>query len=68
MYALVTQVRSRATAVTEVVCLSIALATAETFFKFHSFILECTAFLALWFFLGAVGAALVRRRGGGAAV
>jgi hypothetical protein len=27
------------------------MVTAELFFKFHSFILECTAFLALWYAL-----------------
>lgn len=63
MYALVTQVRSRMTAVVEVVSFSAAMLTAELLFKFRSFALECAAFLALWFVLGAVGAAVVARRG-----
>lgn len=29
-----------------------ALVVAEIFFKFHSFSLECLAFLATWFVLG----------------
>ena len=29
--------------------LVVSMVTAEMFFKFHSFILECTAFLALWY-------------------
>ncbi len=33
--------------------LLLALGTSEMFFKFHSFILESTAFLALWYVLGA---------------
>ncbi len=62
MYALVTQLKSRAALITEVVCFSIALVTAEVFFKFHSFVLECSAFLLLWYFLGAIGSFLVGRR------
>jgi hypothetical protein len=62
MYALVTQLKSRATLFTEAVCFSIALVTAEVFFKFHSFILECSAFLLLWYCLGAIGSVLVGRR------
>ena len=29
--------------------LAVSLVTAELFFKFHSFLLECMAFLALWY-------------------
>lgn len=31
-----------------------SLATAELFYKFHSFLLESIAFLATWYALGAV--------------
>lgn len=52
----------------------LALIIAEVFFKFHSFTLECVAFLATWFVLSwiaeRVGYALVelrsRRRHGSA--
>jgi hypothetical protein len=38
----------------------VALAIAEVFFRFHSFILESTAFLAVWYALGAVTFSLRR--------
>lgn len=31
-----------------------SLAIAELFYKFHSFLLECTAFLATWFVIDVV--------------
>jgi hypothetical protein len=63
MYALLAQVRSRTVAATEVVCFGIALVIAEIFFKFHSFTLECVAFLTLWFSLGALASAVTGRHG-----
>lgn len=33
---------------------------AECFYKFHSFTLECLAFLGTWCFLDALSAALLR--------
>jgi hypothetical protein len=63
MYSLITQFRSRTTAATEAFCFTVALLTAEFLFKFHSFILECAAFLALWFCLGLVTTFLIRRHG-----
>lgn len=38
--------------------LAIALAIAELFYKFHSFVLESVAFLVTWFVLGAAQAFL----------
>ena len=32
----------------------VAMVIAELFFRFHSFVLESTAFLAVWFALGAL--------------
>jgi len=40
----------------------VSFAIAEFFYKFHSFSLECLAFLATWFVLGGV-VALVLGRG-----
>jgi hypothetical protein len=37
-----------------------ALVIAELFYKFHSFTLECLAFLATWYVLGAVRDTLAR--------
>lgn len=35
----------------ELPCLGVSLVIAEVLFKFHSFTLECTAFLATWYAL-----------------
>jgi hypothetical protein len=42
----------------ESVALLVAFIVAELFYKFHSFALECAAFLCTWYILGAIGAAL----------
>ena len=39
----------------------VALVCAELFYKFHSFILECAAFLVTWFVLDALSSLLYRR-------
>jgi hypothetical protein len=52
--------RSLDIAAREGVTLLLALVIAELFYKFHSFVLECVAFLATWYVLGAVASALVR--------
>ncbi len=36
-------------------CLVVSIFLAEAFYKFHSFSLECLAFLATWFVLGGLG-------------
>lgn len=38
--------------------LAASVAIAEFFYKFHSFSLECLAFLATWFVLGGVVSAV----------
>ena len=40
--------------------LILAWILAELFFKFHSFTLECAAFLATWFLLDGLTQSLVR--------
>ncbi len=40
----------------------VALAIAEPFYRFHSFTLECAAFLATWYALSRVQAALTGAR------
>ena len=37
-----------------------ALVIAELFYKFHSFLLECVAFLATWYVLSLIGHAAWR--------
>jgi hypothetical protein len=48
MYSLVKHIDGRAAAAREAVTLIAALGVAEVFYKFHSFSLECLAFLATW--------------------
>ena len=39
----------------------ISLSIAEAFFKFHSFTLECVAFLLTWFALDYIATFIMRR-------
>ena len=43
--------------------LGVSVLVAELFYKFHSFTIECLAFLATWFVLDAVVSALCERVG-----
>lgn len=52
---------SRETLLSEVPALCISLAVAEFFYKFHSFILECTAFLATWLLLSYAISFFIRK-------
>ena len=45
----------------QVPSMAVALVTAEIFYKFHSFILECAAFLVTWFVLDALSSLIYRR-------
>ena len=60
MYSLMHKLRAEV-ALPEAVALVIALVIAEIFYQFHSFTLECVAFLATWYALGGA-AALLRAR------
>ena len=40
--------------IAEAPSLAIAMVIAELFYKFHSFTLECIAFLATWYVVGSV--------------
>ncbi len=44
----------RQTVVQELPTAAIALVIAELFYKFHSFVLECLAFLATWYVLSLI--------------
>jgi hypothetical protein len=48
VYSLVRQLDSRRVAVTEIPALAGSLVIAEACYKFHSFSLECAAFLVTW--------------------
>jgi hypothetical protein len=54
MFTLWHQVGFRRSLATEVPYLIVAIVVAEVFYKFHSFTLECLAFLATWCALSAV--------------
>ena len=48
MYSLVRNLRSPTLALQEVATCMMSLILAEVFYKFHSFSLECLAFLTTW--------------------
>jgi hypothetical protein len=49
MYTLLQSPGLRKKLLLEVPSLGISILTAEALYKFHSFVLECVAFLATWF-------------------
>lgn len=55
MYSLIHKLHAGIT-LREGVVLLIAFVIAELFYKFHSFSLECAAFLATWYVLGGIAA------------
>lgn len=66
MYSQIQQVGLRAYSLAELPPLAFSVIVAETFYKFHSFTLECVGFLATWYLasLGYNGlrSLLTRRR------
>jgi hypothetical protein len=58
MYELIRRLTVRQLVLEQLPVLVIALVIAETFYKFHSFLLETGAFLLTWLALGALQAAL----------
>jgi len=65
MYALLTRLERSAVTLREASTFVVSLIVAEVFYKFHSFSLECVAFLATWTAMSALidlGARLLRKR------
>ena len=60
MYTLLRLLPVKRLAYEQVPALTFAWIVAELFFKFHSFTLECAAFLATWFMLDALVQKAVR--------
>ncbi len=58
MYELFRHLRPKQLAYEQLPILLLALTIAELFYKFHSFLLETGAFLATWYAIGALYAAL----------
>jgi hypothetical protein len=54
MYALVTRRESSAVTLREALTFAASFVIAEAFYKFHSFTLECLAFLATWTVMSAL--------------
>jgi hypothetical protein len=59
MYTLIRLLPLKRLAFEQMPALALAWLIAELFYKFHSFTLECAAFLATWFVLDALIQALV---------
>ena len=61
MYTLVRHLRSREGILAEGPAFLVSLVCAETFYKFHSFALECVCFLATWLAVSSVLVLGIRR-------
>ena len=53
MYALITSIGLRQMLLEQIPTIGVCFIIAELFYKFHSFTLECFAFLATWYILDA---------------
>jgi hypothetical protein len=60
MFTLTRGFTSRAAMLAETLSFAFALLIAELFYKFHSFTLECVAFLATWWIIGAAVSLFIR--------
>jgi hypothetical protein len=65
MYRLITASTTRALIAEQLPAFSVSLLVSELFYKFHSFTLECLAFLATWFVVDGISN-LIRRTISGA--
>ena len=61
MYSIIRREGVKTLAIQQSVPLVVSFLIAEAFYKFHSFTLECIAFLATWYVLDWVFAKLTRR-------
>ena len=59
MFTLFKEIGFKRCAVEELPYLTVAFFTAEIFYKFHSFALECLAFLGTWGLLSGIGAVVL---------
>ncbi len=63
MYSLMTSISRTELFLRQLPTMIAALIVAELFYKFHSFLLECGAFLATWFVIDATMHLAWSRRG-----
>jgi hypothetical protein len=61
MYTLIRSLPVRRLLLEQAPALGVSFAIAETFYKFHSFTVECLAFLATWYVADAMIQPLARR-------
>ncbi|HEV8441148.1 MAG TPA: hypothetical protein VGT40_23915 [Methylomirabilota bacterium] len=61
MYTLIRLIPVKRLLLEQAPALAVSFAIAEAFYKFHSFTLECLAFLATWFVADAVIQPISRR-------
>lgn len=61
MYQLIRHLTATQLLARQAPALAISIVIAELFYKFHSFTLECAAFLATWFVVDAAAQFLVAR-------
>jgi hypothetical protein len=54
MYTLIRRAGVREAALIEAPSFAVSFILAEVFYKFHSFALECLAFLATWFVISGI--------------
>lgn len=54
MYTFISSLTSKEFFLKQLPVFSLSFLTAELFYKFHSFILECSAFLLTWYLLDAL--------------
>jgi hypothetical protein len=62
MYTLLTMISPRRIVFEQLPPLALAWMCAEIFFKFHSFTLECAAFLLTWFVIDALIQSLLKTK------
>jgi hypothetical protein len=60
MYALISRLESPSVTIREATTFTFSLVVAEMFYKFHSFSLECAAFLVTWTAMSALADLAVR--------
>jgi hypothetical protein len=54
MYSLIRSITLKELFIEQTISLGISFIIAELFYKFHSFTLECLAFLATWYVIDAI--------------
>ena len=64
MYTLIRLIPVKRLLLEQAPALAVSFAIAEAFYKFHSFTLECLAFLATWYVADAVIQPIARRVSG----